>query len=104
VISSGGHRWGSGPIDEEVGGAAPVRRVTIVLIKRLTSQEEGALGPWPAHLWAIPDNAALALHHVKCGASFNLLAFVGADRYLGAQGLTDIELTVPKLHVLTIHV
>ena len=94
------HRRGSG-IGDEVGGAPPVRRLTFARVQRLAPREECALGPGYAHIGADLVNAADALHHVKGRTAFNRTAFLGTDRHLCLQGRGDIELTVPKLHVLT---
>ena len=95
------HRRRSG-IGDEVGGALPVRRLAVARVQRLAPREVCALGPRHAHIGANLINAADALHHVKGRAAFGRTALVGTDRHLCLQGRGDIELTVPKLHVLTI--
>jgi len=97
------HRRGSG-IGNEVGGAPPVWRATVARVQRLAPREECALGPRHAHIGPNLINAAVALHQVEGRAAFDLPALVGADRHLSLQWRGDIELAVPKLHVLTIEV
>ena len=95
------HRRGS-RIGDEVGGAPPAGRLTIARVQRLAPREVGAFGPRHAHIGAGPFIAVDALHHVKGRAALNRSALVGTNRHLSLQGRCCIEVTVPKLHGLTI--
>merc|ERR1740130_1186101 len=106
AIGRRGDRRGRGPIGKEVGGAAAIHPVLIAVLQCLAPREECALGPRHAYIGADLINAAVALHHVECGAARNLLALLSTERGAGIEpiGDGDIELAVPKLQGFAVRV